>query len=47
MKHGPKELAVLGKNSGELLGIKPGWSVRERNDVVAFRHRWWHLCEGQ
>lgn len=35
IEHGPEELAALGERSGELLGIKPGRSVRERNDVEA------------
>jgi hypothetical protein len=47
IEHGQVKLAVLGANSGELLGINPGRSVRERNDVVAFRHWWWFLWEGQ
>ena len=46
VEHGQQELAVLGQDLGELPGIERAAAVGEGNDVVAFRHRWWLLCEG-
>src|SRR5262249_50332910 len=40
------ELAVLGQQLGELLGIEDRRTVRRRNDLIGFGHRWWLLCKG-
>ena len=40
------ELAVVGQQVGELLGIEGRRTARGRNDLIGFGHRWWLLCEG-
>jgi hypothetical protein len=46
IEHGEEELAVLGQDLGEGLGIERRGAVRQGNDLVALSHRWWLLCKG-
>src|SRR5262249_23757212 len=46
VEQGQDELAVLGQQFGELLGIEGRRAAGRRNDLIGFSHRWWLLCEG-
>jgi Transposase IS66 family len=46
VEQGQDELAVLGQQLGELLGIEGRWTAGRRNDLIGFGHRWWLVCEG-
>jgi hypothetical protein len=47
IEYGEEELAILGQDLGETLGIDRRGAVREGDDPVALSHRWWLLCEGR
>ena len=40
------ELAVLGQQVGDPLGIQGRRAAWWWNDLVGFGHRWWLLCKG-
>jgi hypothetical protein len=46
VEQGQQELAVLGQDFGELLGIERAAAVGAGDDVVRLGHRWWLLYKG-